>query len=165
MLELEEADGSFVRRHNGPSAVDIAAMLAAVGAEGLEQLIAETVPERIRMATELELYPSMNCFSDSSFSTSPTRLTRREVGRSTYSHTAEASTTFPTCLARLEWHQSIGSHINISASSCSAGPIVLEVDRSIYSFPVAVTSTSPTCLARLAWHQSIGSQKRPSGSN
>ena len=56
MLELDSGDASFVRRHNGPSAADIAAMLAAVEAEGLEQLIAETVPQTIRMATELELY-------------------------------------------------------------------------------------------------------------
>ncbi|MDP6702106.1 MAG: glycine dehydrogenase (aminomethyl-transferring), partial [Candidatus Latescibacteria bacterium] len=56
MLAQDSGDDSFVRRHNGPSAADIAAMLAAVGAEGLEQLIAETVPQTIRMATELELY-------------------------------------------------------------------------------------------------------------
>ena len=56
MLDLDSGDSSFVRRHNGPSAADIAAMLAAVEAEGLEQLIAETVPQTIRMATELELY-------------------------------------------------------------------------------------------------------------
>ena len=56
MLAQDSGDDGFVRRHNGPSAADIAAMLAAVEAEGLEQLIAETVPQTIRMATELELY-------------------------------------------------------------------------------------------------------------
>ena len=32
MLELDSGDASFVRRHNGRSAADIAAMLAAVEA-------------------------------------------------------------------------------------------------------------------------------------
>ena len=56
MLAQDSGDDGFVLRHNGPSAADIAEMLAAVEVEGLEQLIAETVPQTIRMATELELY-------------------------------------------------------------------------------------------------------------
>ena len=48
-------EDSFVRRHNGPTADDMAAMLEEVGAENMDQLIAETVPEAIRMQGELAL--------------------------------------------------------------------------------------------------------------
>ncbi len=53
---LAPAD-SFARRHIGPRDADIEAMLAAVGAPSLEALMAETVPEDIRLRRPLDLGP------------------------------------------------------------------------------------------------------------
>ena len=49
------AHESFIRRHLGPSDVDIASMLTVVGVDSLEQLIEETVPRAIRIEKELDL--------------------------------------------------------------------------------------------------------------
>jgi glycine dehydrogenase len=45
----------FVRRHIGPGPEDLEAMLQVVGASSLDQLVAETIPESIRLAKPLEL--------------------------------------------------------------------------------------------------------------
>ncbi len=45
----------FVRRHIGPSDVEIARMLKTLGLESLDALVAETVPRAIRFARPLEL--------------------------------------------------------------------------------------------------------------
>ena len=45
----------FVRRHIGPTDADIAAMLAAVGADSLDDLMAEALPAAIRMQGPLAL--------------------------------------------------------------------------------------------------------------
>ena len=45
----------FVRRHIGPTAADVAAMLAAVGAASLDDLMAEALPAAIRMQGPLAL--------------------------------------------------------------------------------------------------------------
>ena len=45
----------FVRRHIGPTDADIAAMLAAVGADSLDDLMAEALPAAIRMQGSLAL--------------------------------------------------------------------------------------------------------------
>ena len=45
----------FARRHIGPSPEDIETMARVVGAESLDQLIDETVPERIRFRRRLDL--------------------------------------------------------------------------------------------------------------
>ena len=45
----------FVRRHIGPTAADVAAMLAAVGADSLDDLMAESLPAAIRMQGPLAL--------------------------------------------------------------------------------------------------------------
>jgi len=50
-----EADASFVRRHIGPSPRDVAAMLEAVGAKSLGQLMGETLPGAIRQKAPLDL--------------------------------------------------------------------------------------------------------------
>ena len=50
----EVADG-FVRRHIGPSARDVAAMLETVGASSLSALMAETLPAAIRQKAPLDL--------------------------------------------------------------------------------------------------------------
>jgi len=47
-LDALEDHAEFARRHIGPSAADIAAMLAAVGAASLDELTAQTVPAAIR---------------------------------------------------------------------------------------------------------------------
>ncbi|WP_430648622.1 hypothetical protein, partial [Bradyrhizobium manausense] len=39
---------SFVRRHIGPSARDVAAMLETVGAKSVDALMSETLPASIR---------------------------------------------------------------------------------------------------------------------
>ena len=46
---------AFVRRHIGPAAADVAAMLAAVGADSLDDLMAESLPAAIRVQGPLEL--------------------------------------------------------------------------------------------------------------
>lgn len=46
---------SFVRRHVGPSARDVTAMLEAVGAKSVDALMAETLPASIRQASPLDL--------------------------------------------------------------------------------------------------------------
>ena len=49
---LEQHD-EFIGRHIGPCASEIAAMLAAIGADSLEQLIDQTVPAAIRLPASL----------------------------------------------------------------------------------------------------------------
>ena len=56
LTKLEAAD-SFVARHIGPSERDIAEMLGAIGIESLDALIRETVPDQIRLRSELALPP------------------------------------------------------------------------------------------------------------
>src|SRR4051812_20008287 len=46
---------SFVRRHIGPSARDVTAMLDTVGAKSVDALMAETLPASIRQAAPLDL--------------------------------------------------------------------------------------------------------------
>src|ERR1700759_5688903 len=51
---VDEAAGSFVRRHIGPSPADIATMLETVGAKSLGDLMSETLPSSIRQKTPLD---------------------------------------------------------------------------------------------------------------
>ena len=51
---LEQHD-EFIGRHIGPCATEMAAMLAAIGADSLEQLIDQTVPAAIRLPADLPL--------------------------------------------------------------------------------------------------------------
>src|SRR5215470_7130289 len=46
---------SFVRRHIGPSARDVTAMLEAVSAKSVDALMSETLPASIRQAEPLDL--------------------------------------------------------------------------------------------------------------
>ena len=46
---------TFVRRHIGPSARDVTAMLEAVGAKSVDALMAETLPASIRQTAPLDL--------------------------------------------------------------------------------------------------------------
>jgi len=46
---------TFPRRHIGPSEADVAAMLHAIGASSLDELIAQTIPENIRLKKPLNL--------------------------------------------------------------------------------------------------------------
>lgn len=50
-----EPDAGFQGRHNGPRDSDITDMLEAVGASSLEDLIAQTVPESIRLGRPLDI--------------------------------------------------------------------------------------------------------------
>ena len=54
-LAAEPAAVTFAQRHIGPEADDVAAMVAAIGAKSLDQLIAETVPGSIRQAAPLSI--------------------------------------------------------------------------------------------------------------
>jgi len=54
LAALEQRD-DFVRRHIGPDAGEIAAMLATIGAASLEELVAQTVPAAIRLSAPLAL--------------------------------------------------------------------------------------------------------------
>ena len=49
---------TFVRRHIGPDAEQIAAMLREIGADSLDALVRETVPSDIRLSRPLELGPA-----------------------------------------------------------------------------------------------------------
>ena len=51
---LEQHD-EFIGRHIGPCAAETTEMLAAIGAESLEQLIDQTVPAAIRLPADLPL--------------------------------------------------------------------------------------------------------------
>src|SRR5690348_3692033 len=55
----EVADG-FVRRHIGPSARDVAAMLETVGASSLGELMSQTLPSSIRQKAPLDLGPALS---------------------------------------------------------------------------------------------------------
>jgi len=54
LAALEQHD-EFIDRHIGPCANEMAAMLAAIGADSLDQLIAQTVPAAIRLPSDLPL--------------------------------------------------------------------------------------------------------------
>ncbi len=57
LLDLEQGD-EFLARHIGPNAHEMAAMLAAIGADSLDQLIEQTVPAAIRLPAPLALPPA-----------------------------------------------------------------------------------------------------------
>ena len=54
LAALEQSD-EFISRHIGPCTTETTAMLAAIGAESIEQLIAQTVPAAIRLPADLPL--------------------------------------------------------------------------------------------------------------
>lgn len=54
-LSVLEQHDEFIGRHIGPCATEMAAMLAAIGADSLEQLIDQTVPAAIRLPADLPL--------------------------------------------------------------------------------------------------------------
>jgi glycine dehydrogenase len=54
LLELEQKQ-DFVRRHIGPSEAEMAEMLASIGAESLDDLMLQTVPESIRLPQPLKV--------------------------------------------------------------------------------------------------------------
>jgi glycine dehydrogenase len=56
-LSFEHPD-AFVNRHIGPAPADVDQMLAALGVESLDELVAQTVPESIRLGRALELPPA-----------------------------------------------------------------------------------------------------------
>jgi glycine dehydrogenase len=58
-LDALDREDDFSRRHIGPDTADIAAMLAVVGAESLDDLVVRTVPAAIR-STPTELPPPLS---------------------------------------------------------------------------------------------------------
>ena len=54
LTELENHDG-FIERHIGPSNADIDAMLATIGAQSLDHLVAQTVPASILLEQDIPL--------------------------------------------------------------------------------------------------------------
>ncbi|PKO92341.1 MAG: glycine dehydrogenase (aminomethyl-transferring) [Betaproteobacteria bacterium HGW-Betaproteobacteria-10] len=54
LTELEQHD-EFIDRHIGPCSIEMATMLAAIGADSLDQLIDQTVPAAIRLPADLPL--------------------------------------------------------------------------------------------------------------
>jgi len=54
-----ETHEGFIRRHLGPSDLDIARMLSTLGVESLDELIEQTIPASIRMNGALSLPPAM----------------------------------------------------------------------------------------------------------
>jgi glycine dehydrogenase len=59
LAELEQND-SFVRRHIGPSEIELAAMLHAIGAATLDDVAGKTVPDSIRSDDNLNLPPPID---------------------------------------------------------------------------------------------------------
>ena len=51
---------SFARRHIGPSPRDVQEMLRGVGAESLDELMAQTLPNSIRQAAPLDVGPALS---------------------------------------------------------------------------------------------------------
>ena len=51
---------NFTLRHVGPSPKEQQAMLNTIGVKNIEQLIAETVPENIRLKEDLKLEPALS---------------------------------------------------------------------------------------------------------
>lgn len=51
---------SFVTRHVGPQEENLSSMLGLIGVNTIEELIAQTVPEGIRLKNELDLPPAMS---------------------------------------------------------------------------------------------------------
>ena len=52
----------FVHRHIGPSAGDTQAMLQALNVQSLDELIAQTVPDNIRLKKPRNLPPALTEF-------------------------------------------------------------------------------------------------------
>jgi glycine dehydrogenase len=52
-----DASDTFAPRHLGPRDSDVAAMLATLGLETLDDLVAATIPSAIRLARPLQLDP------------------------------------------------------------------------------------------------------------
>ncbi len=50
----------FSRRHIGPSPEDVTAMLKVVGAQSLDDLMAQTLPQAIRQTTPLDVGPALS---------------------------------------------------------------------------------------------------------
>jgi glycine cleavage system P protein (glycine dehydrogenase) len=59
MNRLDHPD-KFVNRHIGPDEIEIAKMVKACGAESLDALIEQTIPEQIRLKNNLNLKPPVN---------------------------------------------------------------------------------------------------------
>ena len=56
----EAAASTFERRHIGPSAREIDAMLEAVGVRSMAELIAQTIPDEIRSSAPLAIDPALS---------------------------------------------------------------------------------------------------------
>ncbi len=59
MLSLDHYD-KFVNRHIGPSEADIKEMIKACGVESVNELINQTIPDQIRLSTDIELDPAQS---------------------------------------------------------------------------------------------------------
>ncbi len=71
----------FVERHIGPNEDEIKKMLAKIGAESIEQLLEETIPETIRLDTDLDLPVGI---SEYAFSKKIQKLGRENKSFETY---------------------------------------------------------------------------------
>ncbi len=60
LKHINEAATTFVRRHIGPSARDISAMLETVGAKSLKALVNETLPSSIQQKAALSTGPALS---------------------------------------------------------------------------------------------------------
>ena len=59
MKSLKHPD-KFVDRHIGPRESEIQEMLKTIGANSVDDLIQETIPQSIRLSNELKLDPPLN---------------------------------------------------------------------------------------------------------
>lgn len=58
-IQLSPQEKPFAQRHIGPDSSQINEMLAAIGADSIDQLIAETIPAKIHLNQELRLAPPL----------------------------------------------------------------------------------------------------------
>ena len=62
LTDLEQTD-DFIRRHIGPDAAEQQAMLDALGANSLEDLVGQTVPQSILRNELLECLPPVSVWA------------------------------------------------------------------------------------------------------
>src|SRR5665647_1980513 len=59
---FEKQQNEFTGRHIGPNKVETTAMLSEIGLTSLEELISKTIPDGIRIKTDLDVPPAISEF-------------------------------------------------------------------------------------------------------
>src|SRR6188474_273437 len=59
---FEKQQNEFSGRHIGPNKAETAAMLLEIGVDSIEELISKTIPDGIRIKTDLDIPPAISEF-------------------------------------------------------------------------------------------------------